>query len=289
MRQNVKRPGPIERMLAQSDNPQLQRLCQMSNLELLSYMDELSDAGENLDATLYDAAEQLLDERAPIERPSAEEVIRAWESFKARHPEIHRPQTVEPAKPVKKTYTLRRCLAVAALVAVLTLGMTVGALAVAGVDFQDFGEVVMRNIKYGGSGQLENLDPLATGYASLAEAISQTGGGAGIESATWVPHDLSLTRVTAAENELGQYNYWAFYEADGRSLAIVICQLEGMPIIMEKNPDALVDTMRWHGSDYLIVDNSGYVNCEWDKGGYSYSAAGSITADELKSVVKSFK
>lgn len=81
----TKIPGPIEQNLARSSNPKLQQLCKMDNLELLRYMDLLSEAGENLDATLYDAAEQLLDERALIKRPSPEEVKQSWERFKRKH------------------------------------------------------------------------------------------------------------------------------------------------------------------------------------------------------------
>lgn len=44
-----KSPGPVEQALAQSNDPRLQQLCQMSNLELLDYQDELVEAGENLD------------------------------------------------------------------------------------------------------------------------------------------------------------------------------------------------------------------------------------------------
>lgn len=102
MSYHVKSPGPIEQMLAQSDDWRLQHLCQMSNLELLDHMDELSEAGENLDEELYDAAEQLLDERAPIEGPSPKEAIRSWENFKARHPELYpsrtTTQTTHPPK-----------------------------------------------------------------------------------------------------------------------------------------------------------------------------------------------
>lgn len=60
-------------------------------------------------------------------------------------------------------------------------------------------------------------------------------------------------------------------------------------ILMEKNSDSSVEEMRWHGFDYLIVKNVDTVTCEWEKGGYSYSVSGNISADELKSVVKSFK
>lgn len=62
-----------------------------------------------------------------------------------------------------------------------------------------------------------------------------------------------------------------------------------MSVVMEKSSDSSVEEMRWHGADYLIVSNMGVVNCEWEKDGYSYSVSGNISADELKSVVKSFK
>lgn len=94
MQERQKSPGPVEQALAQSNDPRLQQLCQMSNLELLDYMDELVEAGENLDEELYDAATQLLDERAPIEGPSAEETARSWETFKTNHPEIFTSDTI---------------------------------------------------------------------------------------------------------------------------------------------------------------------------------------------------
>lgn len=57
-------------------------------------MDELVEVGENLDEELYDAATQLLDERAHIEGPSAEETARSWETFKTNHPEIFTSDTI---------------------------------------------------------------------------------------------------------------------------------------------------------------------------------------------------
>lgn len=288
MTTDVKSPGPIERMLAQSDNPQLQRLCQMDNLELLSYMDELSEAGENLDATLYDAAEQLLDERAPIERPSAEEVIRGWESFKARHPEIYRPETVQPAKPAKRTYTLRRSIALVALISTLIVGMTAGVWAATSTEFLDLGEVVIRNIKYGPSGQLDSTDS-ASPYASLVEAFRETGDQGMPECATWIPSDFALTDLSVDVDEKNQYSYWAYYQSADRFLMITISKSYDMSVVMEKNPGSSVEEMHWHGYDYMIVKNIDVVNCEWEKGDYSYSVSGNISADELKSVVKSFK
>lgn len=281
-----KSPGPIERKLAQSDNPQLQRLCQMTNLELLDYMDELTEAGENLDEMLYDAAEQLLDERAPIERPSADEVIRSWENFKA---EVFQASKVaQPPKAKRRTYTLRRSIALAALISALIVGMTAGVWAATSTSFLDLGEVVVRNIKYGGSGQLESPDTGAP-YSSLSDAFQQTGSLGKAESATWIPSDLVLTDLTVHTDEQNQYSYYAYYHSDDHYLTIMISPSYEMPILMEKNSSSKVEEMRWHGYDYLIVQNVGVVNCEWEKGGYSYSVAGNISADQLKSVVKSFK
>lgn len=84
----AKRPGPIEQMYIQSGDPQKKRLCRMSNLELLHYMDELSESGKDINEWIYNAAERLLDERAPIERPSAEDVATSFERFKHNHPEF---------------------------------------------------------------------------------------------------------------------------------------------------------------------------------------------------------
>lgn len=289
MTKNTKSPGPIERKLAQSDNPQLQRLCQMSNLELLDYMDELIEEGENLDEMLFDAVEQLLDERAPIERPSTEEVIRSWESFKAKHSEaFESPKAAQSPKPNRRTYTLRRSIALAALISTLIVGMTAGVWAATSTSFLDLGEVVVRNIKYGESGQLETQDTGAP-YSSLSDAFQQTGSHGKAESATWIPSDLVLTDLTVHTDEQNQYSYYAYYHSDDHYLTIMISPSYGMPILMEKNSSSKVEEMRWHGYDYLIVQNVGVVNCEWEKGGYSYSVAGNISADQLKSVVKSFK
>lgn len=284
-----KDPGPIERNLAQSDNPKLQRLCQMDNVELLDYMDQLIEAGGDLDEELYDAAQALLNERAPIEKPSVEEVIRSWEAFKAKCPEAASAVKPHKSKPARRTFTLRRGLAVAALVATLLIGLTVGVLAATNVDFQDLGEVVVRNLKYGGPGQLENLNASPDGYTSLADAINKTNGSDTIKCVTWVPSDFSLATVTATENESGQYNYSAYYESDERSLLVVIYQQGEMPVVMEKNGGSAVTPMQWQGFEYLIVENDIYVNCEWEKGGYTYSVAGNISTDEMRSVVKSFK
>lgn len=281
--------GPIEQELARSDNSQLQQLCQMDNGELLDYMDQLIDMGDDFDEELFDAAQQLLNERAPIEKPSAAEAIQSWEKFKSKCPEVFQTADSRKAKPAKRTYTLRRSIAFAALVATLIVGLTAGAWAATNIDFQDLGEVVIRNLKYGESGQMENWDPMQTGYASLAEAIRETGGSDAIECATWIPSDFAITGVTVTTNENGIHSYWAYYESGSRSLAIVIFQSAEMPVVMEKNPDTAVEEMRWRGYDYLIVNNCDYVNCEWDKDGYSYSVVGGITTDELKSVVKSFK
>lgn len=289
MTKNTKSPGPIERKLAQSDNPQLQRLCQMSNLELLDYMDVLIEEGENLDEMLFDAVEQLLDERAPIERPSTEEVIRSWESFKAKHSEVFEsPKAAQSPKPNRRTYTLRRSIALAALISTLIVGMTAGVWAATSTSFLDLGEVVVRNIKYGGSGQLETQDTGAP-YSSLSDAFQQTGSLGKAESATWIPSDLALTNLTVHTDERSKYSYYAYYQSDERNLTIMIFPAYSMPIATEKSSSRTVEEMRWHGLDYLIVKNIGIVNCEWEKGGYSYSVSGNISAEELKSVVKSFK
>lgn len=289
MTKKTRSPGPIERMLSQSNNPQLQRLCSMSNLELLDYMDELVDAGGNLDETLYNAAEQLLDERAPIESPSAEEVIRSWENFKAKHPEVFQsPQPVQSPKPKSRTYTLRRGIALAALISTLVVGLTAGVWAATSTEFLDLGEVVIRNIKYGKSGQLV-AQVSGTPYSSLSDAFQQTGTPSTAESATWIPSDLVLTELSVSSDEQSQYTYCAQYESDNRHLIVVIFPSYNMSVVMEKSSDSSVEEMRWHGADYLIVSNMGVVNCEWEKDGYSYSVSGNISADELKSVVKSFK
>lgn len=284
-----KKAGPIEQALAQSDDPKLQRLCKMSNAELLACMDELAEMGSGMDEEMYDAAQQLLDERAPIEMPRAEEIIQSWEKFKAGHMETFDTQHPDRVKSVRRTYTPRRYIAVAALIGALMVGITAGAWAASTTLFADLGEAVVRNIRYGGSGQMENTDPTQTGYSSLAEAIEQTSDSDDIECVTWIPSDLALSQVTATLDESGQYHYSAYYETHDRGLVVQISRAYGMPITMEKDADTTIETMRWHGCDYLIVSNSGYVDCEWDKAGYSYSVTGNMTIDELKSVVKSFQ
>ena len=59
MIEHTKSPGPIELQYAQSDDPKLRRLSQMSNLELLGYINELVEADGAFDETMFDAVGQL--------------------------------------------------------------------------------------------------------------------------------------------------------------------------------------------------------------------------------------
>lgn len=88
MIEHTKSPGPIELQYAQSDDPKLRRLSQMSNLELLGYINELVEADGAFDETMFDAVEQLLDERVPIEPQSKEEFNRSWDRFVQSHPDL---------------------------------------------------------------------------------------------------------------------------------------------------------------------------------------------------------
>ena len=63
----TRQAGNVARRLASSGREELRRLCEKSNTELLALMGDLLELPEEqFDPELFDAAQDLLDERAPV-------------------------------------------------------------------------------------------------------------------------------------------------------------------------------------------------------------------------------
>ena len=91
---NEKRTGPVEAQLRASEREALRGLCGLSNTQLLDLMEQQIEGPDgSFDEALFDAAQALLDERAPVqEEPWGEMTV---QELVRRHPEVfgHDPGT----------------------------------------------------------------------------------------------------------------------------------------------------------------------------------------------------
>ena len=97
------RAGPVGAQLRSSEREALRQLCECSNTQLLDLIEQQIEGPEaDFDEELFDAAQALLDERAPVcEGHGSEET---FEGFVQRHPEIFRPDAApEEAAPDEQT------------------------------------------------------------------------------------------------------------------------------------------------------------------------------------------
>ena len=286
--------GPVERKLAASDRAELRQLCQMDNLELFELTNTLIMADdEKYDPEIFHAAQELLEERAPLEEDA--DPAPAAETFVRKHADLLAGTDVLADEPRKQKMNTRRfpfgrVLAAAALIAAV---IVTAAYATQRNPFQavaDWGELLVRSIVWGPSGDLTATSGNSE-YPTLEDALAAVGA-EDVQKITWIPSRFQLSTVTVQTNmATGQddFELWAFYESEDGSLVYNILNTENgnYKYGIEKTPGCTILTL--NGMEYYVVDNNGNVQVEWTKDGYSYMFAGDLSEKEIEYTIQSLR
>lgn len=282
--------GPVEEHLRVSVRPDIRKLCELSNTELLEYMDRLiTSPGDELDEELFDAVQSLLDERAPI--ADSVDPHEAFLKFEERNIDVLNSRDTklsEPSTYPKKQFKFRKCYQIAVAVLIACSALIVGAVASGNnpvVVAQDIGEVLVRTITWGPSGRLTIPDTL-TGYSSLEEALSNVGAD-NAQSITWVPEDYSLESIDVRSGEHKEFELWAFYRSNDGKLVFNISRrgINDEVYFTEKNEGNTPEEYNNYGMS--IIENNGWLELQWSDGEYNYSLTGTEEKNVMKKVAQS--
>ena len=291
--------GPVETRLRASSREDLRRLCEKSNQELLDIMErEILSPDARMDDGLFDAAQALLDERAPVQDDTDPEA--SCRDFFQRHSELFSPEEGEPEVRRPRAGPLRRLLRAAALAAALAAGVFCAGTIASGSDpistLTDMGEQLVRTVTLGSSGQLTTGDAPGE-YHSVEEALSAYGVD-GAQVLTWIPSRFKLDSVvvleTNSKGEQSEYKIWAYYSWDDEEIMYGINTLPHPTEenrSLEKNPQEEAEIYALKGQAYYIVKNNYYQQIYWVDNSYSYMiiASGNISAAEIEEILLSLK
>ena len=286
--------GPVERKLAASDRAELRQLCQMDNLELFELTNTLIMADdEKYDPELFHAAQELLEERAPLEEDA--DPAPSVETFVRKHADLFAGTDVLAGEPQKQKMNTRRfpfgrVLAAAALIAAV---IVTAACATQRNPFQavaDWGELLVRSIVWGPSGDLTATSANSE-YPTLEDALAAVGA-EDVHKITWIPSRFQLSTVTVQTNmATGQddFELWAFYESEDGSLVYNITHYahEQHRYGTEKGRGYKTQTIG--GVSYDVVENNGNLQAHWEADGYSYILTGDLSEQELEHIIQSLK
>lgn len=290
--------GPIEARLRASTREDIRALYDCSNQELLAIMEqELERPGEEFDEELFDAAQSLLDERAPIgEQVDGETACR---EFMEAHANLFQQEGGDKDRPAKKKRRrpFRQIVRTTLIAAVLILGIfCLGAVATGRDPFvivSDAGETLIRNAAWGPSGILDH--PQEDGdYTSLEDALSDYG----IEDAaiiSWIPSRFSIDAISVQDvpDKAGNNNFklWAYYRSENDDLIYGIASLPHTEdrSFVEKNLQEDVAMLTVHGQEYEVVVNYGLKQVYWADDNYSYVLTGNLTEHEVKKILLSLE
>lgn len=293
----TRQAGNVARRLASSEREELRRLCEKSNTELLALMGDLLELPEEqFDPELFDAAQDLLDERAPVcvsvdPQAAAEDFRRRYGDLLAEIPA----QAPKAAPAARKRRAPRRIFSgLVAAVLIVLLANSIVAVASRQNPLQavfDFGETLVRTVTYGSSGELE-LPEGTEGYRSLEEALDATEA----EEAmliTWIPSSFKLDSVDVLE--LGgkreqYYEYWAYYESGEGTMTYSI---SGMPhteksYYTEKNENE-EEILNINGIEFSVVENNDRAQAQWVDENYSYKLVGDVSVQVLKRILSTLE
>lgn len=289
----TRQAGNVARRLASSEREELRRLCEKSNTELLALMGDLLELPEEqFDPELFDAAQDLLDERAPVcvsvdPQAAAEDFRRRYGDLLAEIPA----QAPKAAPAARKRRAPRRIFSgLVAAVLIVLLANSIVAVASRQNPLQavfDFGETLVRTVTQGSSGELE-LPEDTEGYRSLEEAYEATGA-QNVMSLTWIPSRFKLDSVDvqiAESNNRSYCKYLAYFESsEGEFILTVTGFLEnGSNIYNEKSPieqqRRVIDNI-----EFDIVENNGRAQAQWNYEGYIYVISGDISVQELNTII----
>lgn len=293
------RTGSVEQQLCHATREELRRLCTFTNQQLLDLMEQQLLAPPNVfDEELFDAAQALLDERAPIREEDAQG--ESFESFCQRHEEELQSvgstqEDIAPPEryPKKRRHVFPRIAAIlAAMVALFCLSAVAsGKNPVTAVI--DAGETLIRIVTLGPSGELViSNDNSISSYASLDDAFAALN----IEDApkiTWIPSDFSLVSVSVRDilsvSGTRGFEVWAYYVSRENSIVYNITQYahDNYSYTSEKNSDNSLTAKT--SIPYEIIRNENWIEFQWNDGQYSYSLTGDIEEETLKDVFFSMK
>lgn len=293
----TRQAGNVARRLASSGREELRRLCEKSNTELLALMGDLLELPEEqFDPELFDAAQDLLDERAPVcvsvdPQAAAEDFRRRYGDLLAEIPA----QAPKAAPAARKRRAPRRVFrGLVAAVLIVLLANSIVAVASRQNPLQavfDFGETLVRTVTQGSSGELE-LPEDTEGYRSLEEAYEATGAQDAM-NLTWIPSRFWLDSVDVQniESNSGEYcKYYAYFESGEGELIYTITKSPHSTNSRynEKNPTgseyATID-----GIEFDIAENYGRVQAQWSDGNYDYMLSGDITLREINTIISTLK
>lgn len=293
----TRQAGNVARRLASSGREELRRLCEKSNTELLALMGDLLELPEEqFDPELFDAAQDLLDERAPVcvsvdPQAAAEDFRRRYGDLLAEIPA----QAPKAAPAARKRRAPRRIFSgLVAAVLIVLLANSIVAVASRQNPLQavfDFGETLVRTVTQGASGTLE-LKEGAEGFRSIEEAYEVTGAQNAM-NLSWVPSRFELERVDAQLVESYNSNYYmyiAYFESDDGEL---VFSVTGSP----HNANSLYNEKNPTGSEYILIDgiefdvaeNNGRAQAQWSHEGYEYMLSGNITLSEVNTIISTLK
>lgn len=283
--------GPIERHLRSSARSDICRLCELSNTELLEYMDQLiTSPGNGFDEELFDAIQSLLDERAPID--DSVDSHESFLKFEERNADILNSgrdmKFTELPSNGKKRFTIRRFYQAVAAVLVVCSVLLVGAVASVNSPIsvvQDMGEILVRTFTWGSSGVLTISDQMAE-YASLEEALNSIGA-TNAQKITWIPEEYHLESIDVRTGEQLEFELWAFYRSEEGTIIFNISRREmnNEVYFTEKNEES---TLRENSNYSLtVVENNGWIDIQWFDGEYNYSLTGTEGVSTMEKIVQS--
>lgn len=293
----TRQAGNVARRLASSGREELRRLCEKSNTELLALMGDLLELPEEqFDPELFDAAQDLLDERAPVcvsvdPQAAAEDFRRRYGDLLAEIPA----QAPKAAPAARKRRAPRRIFSgLVAAVLIVLLANSIVAVASRQNPLQavfDFGETLVRTVTQGSSGELE-LPEDTEGYRSLEEAYEATGAQDAM-NLTWIPSRFGLDRVDVQliqGSSRDYYKYWAYFESDSGVLVFTITDAphNANSIYNEKSP-AEGERILVNNIEFDVMENNEQVQVQWNDDNYAYILRGNITFDEINTIISSLK
>ena len=292
-----KQGGPIEARLRASTRKEICALYDCSNQELLAIMEqEMERPGEEFDEELFDAAQSLLDERAPIGEQVDGET--AYKEFVEAHANLFQQEGGDKDKPTekKRRRSVRQILRTTVIAAALIIGIfCLGAVATGRDPFvviTDAGEVLIRNVTWGPSGML-NLPQPNGEYTSLEEALSDYNA----EDAaviTWIPSRFSIDTITVqnipSESADSCFKLWIYYHAEDE-LVYGVLPLPHMDerSFIEKDLREEATVLSVQGKKYEIVNNKGWMQIYWVDDNYSYTLTGNISEEEAEGILLSLE
>lgn len=293
-----KQGGPIEVRLRASTREEIRALCDCSNQELLAIMEqEIERPGEEFDEELFDAAQSLLDERAPIGESVDGET--ACREFVEAHANLLQQKGGDQDRPTgeKHRRSFRQIVRTTVIAAALVIGIFCFGAVATGQDplviISDAGETLIRNVAWGPSGTLE-LPQTDDNYASLEDALLDCGA----EDAaviTWIPSrfTLNMVAVQPVPNSEGRNDFrlWAHYSAEEEEFVYGVSSLphiEGRSYV-EKNIEEKADILVVRGVEYEVVNNYGLKQVYWITDDYSYVLTGNLSENEIRKILTSLR